>query len=122
MGFKKKNQYWLIQNGVMTGTSTLLSPSQDLTNFDNVGLEITWTGTPVGVISILGSVSAGIIGVPAITYYALTFNPVLNQPASNASGYLIDLNQFPFPFMQVQYVNSSSTGVLNVYMYGKDLN
>lgn len=124
MGFKKVNQFWLINNGAMTGTTTLLSIPQNLTNFDNAGLEITWSGTPTGVISILGSVSASINAVPApaVNYYALTFNPVLTQPAGSAGGYLINLNQFPFPYMQFQYVNTSGTGVLNVFLSEKDLN
>jgi len=122
MGFKKTNFFWLIKNGVMTGTSTILSVPQNIQNLDNVGLEITWTGTPTGTISILGSVSAIIPQAAAVNYYALTFSPPLNQPSGAAGGYLIDLNQFPFPSMQVEYVNSSGTGTLNVYIYEKDLN
>ncbi len=122
MGFKKVNKFWLIDQGVMTGTATLLSAGQNLQNFDNVGLQVTWTGTPTGVLSILGSVSAAFSEAPTVTYYALTFVPALAQPAGSGDGYLIDLNQFPFPYMQVQYVNASGTGVLDVFMYGKDLN
>lgn len=122
MGFKKTNQFWLIQSGSMTGTATLTSVAQNLQNFDNIGLEITWTGTPTGTISILGSVSAAFPAASTVSYYALSFNPGLTQPAGSAGGYLIDLNQFPFPYMKVQYVNSSSTGTLNAYLYGKDLN
>jgi hypothetical protein len=99
----------------MTGTSTITSATQNVANFDNMGLEITWTGTPTGTISILGSVSG-------INFYPLTFSPSLTQPAGTASGYLVSLNQFPWPYLQLQYVNSSSTGTLNVYLFSKDLN
>ena len=122
MGAKKVNQFWLIQNGVMTGTSTILSTPQNLVNLDNIGLEVTWTGTPSGTISVLGSVSAAFPIVAGPNYYALTFDPPLEQPAVSSGGYLIDLRQFPFPFMAIEYVNSSGSGVLNVYMFGKDLN
>lgn len=130
MGQKKINQIWLLKNGVMTGTSTITSPAEYLGNFDSVGLEVTWTGTPNGTFSVLGSISAigqfnisgTISSVPAISYYALTFNPALTQPTGTAGGYLIDLSQYPFPYIEVQYVNTSSTGVLNVYLFGKDLN
>lgn len=130
MGSKKINQAWVIIDEVMTGTSTIISSAQPLANFDNVGIEITWTGTPTGTLSILGSVSAiaqfniGSIlkKVSAINYYALTFNPALAQPTGSAGGYLIDLSQFPFPFMKVQYVNATGSGVLNAYLFGKDLN
>lgn len=122
MGAKKVNQIWLIKNGIMTGTSTLISVAQTLVNFDNAGLEVTWTGTPTGTISVLGSVSAAFPSVAVPTFYSLTFNPPLSQPIGAAGGYLIDLNQFPFPFLEVEYVNISGSGTLNVYLFGKDLN
>lgn len=122
MGFKKVNFFWLIKNGVMTGTSILTSIPQDLQNFDNTGLEVTWTGTPTGTINVLGSVSAAIPQAAATNYYSFTFNPALNQPVGSAGGYLIDLNNVPFPKIEVQYTNISGTGVLNVYLYSKDLN
>jgi hypothetical protein len=122
MGVKKLNGFWLIQNGVMTGTATITSAAQNVQNFDNTGLEITWTGTPTGTISILSSVSAAISQAPAVNYYALSFQPALTQPAGAAGGYLISLNQLPFPYFQVQYVNVSGVGVLNVYLFEKDLN
>lgn len=82
---------------------------------DNLGLEVTWTGTPTGTIQIMGSNSG-------INFYALTFNPALTQPAGSGGGYLIDLNQFPFKFLMVQYTNSSGSGVITTYYQGKDLN
>lgn len=122
MGFKKTNFYWLIKNGVMTGTTVLISTPQNLQNFDNTGLEVTWTGTSVGSFAVLGSVSAIVPQAAAVNYYSLTFNPPLPGPAGAAGGYLIDLNNFPFPEMEFQYTNASGTGVLNVYLYSKDLN
>ena len=59
--------------------------------------------------------------ISGINFYALTFNPALAQPSGSAGGYLIDLNQFPFKYFQVQYVNSSGSGTLNVYAFEKDL-
>jgi hypothetical protein len=122
MGFKKINQFWLVQNGSMTGTSTITSSAQNISNLDNVGLEVTWTGTPNGTFGVLGSVSAAIPNAPAVNFYGLTFNPALGAATGSAGGFLIDLNQFPFPFMKFQYTNSSSTGTLNVYIFQKDLN
>lgn len=115
MGVKKTNIFQLITNGVMTGTAIVTSPTQNVLNTDNQGLQITWTGTPTGVISILGSIDN-------VNFYALSFNPALIQPAGAAGGYLVNLNQFPWPYLQVQYQNTSSTGVLNVFLCSKDLN
>jgi hypothetical protein len=122
MGVKKINSFWLIQNAAMSGTSSVFSIPSDMQNFDNEGLEITWSGTPTGVISIAGSVSQALPLNAGVNFYALTFNPILAQPAGSAGGYLIDLNQFPFPYMQFQYVNTSGSGTLNVYLCKKDLN
>lgn len=108
-----------IPSGVLTGTmtdsSTIYSNIIDLSKMDNVGLEVTWTGTPTGTISVLGSNSGK-------SFYALTFSPVLAQPTGSASGYLIDLTQYPFKYFMIQYVNSSGTGVLTIYSQFKDLN
>ena len=82
---------------------------------DNLGIEVTWTGTPTGTISVLCSDSG-------INFYALTFNPALMQPSGGAGGYLINLNQLPFKYILLQYVNSSGTGVLTSYCQNKDLN
>lgn len=115
MGQKRNLDFQNITNGVMTGTTTITSATTNVQNLDNVGLEISWTGTPTGTISVLGSNSN-------VNFYPLTFSPALTQPAGSAGGYLIDLNQFPFFYIQIQYVNVSGTGVLNTYFSGKDLN
>lgn len=117
MGAKKVLPlFQAIKNGVMTGTNTIhfASPAM-VENIDNIGVQIDFTGTPTGTISILGSNNGSI-------YHALTFNPVLAQPAGSAGGYLVSLNQFPYRWLDVQYVNASGVGVLNVWILGKDLN
>ncbi len=115
MGVKKNNIYHLINAGSMTGTATILSSAQNVVNFDNLGLQVDWTSTAVGTLSVLGSVDG-------VTFHALTFSPALSQPAGTAGGYIIDLNQFPWPYLQVKYVNSSSSGTLDVWLCSKDLN
>lgn len=114
----KKNllqSYQLITNGNMTGTSTITSSTQTIATYDNIGLQISWTGTPTGTISILCSIDGK-------NFSSLTFNPTLTQPAGSSGSYLIDLNQIPFPYLQVQYVNASGSGTLNVFICQKDLN
>lgn len=102
-------------SGTMSSTNTIYTNILDVSRMDNLGLEVTWTGTPTGTIQIMGSNSG-------INFYALTFNPALTQPAGSGGGYLIDLNQFPFKFLMVQYTNSSGSGVITTYYQGKDLN
>lgn len=102
-------------NGTMSSTNTIYSQAIDISKMDNSGLEVTWTGTPTGVFSVMVSNSG-------INFYALTFSPALAQPAGAAGGYAVNLNQLPFKFMFLQYVNTSGSGVITVYGENKDLN
>ncbi len=102
-------------SGTMATTATIYSQILDVSKIDNMGLEVTWTGTPTGTFSVMVSNSG-------INFYALTFNPVLAQPAGSASGYAVNLNQLPFRYIMLQYVNASGTGTLTVYGQNKDLN
>ena len=101
--------------GAMASTNTIYSQILDVSKIDNSGLEITWTGTPTGTLSILVSNSG-------VNFYALTFNPALTQPGGSGGGYAVNLNQLPFKYMLLQYTNGSGTGVLSVYGQNKDLN
>jgi hypothetical protein len=100
--------------GTMASTNTIYSNVQIIPQYHNIGLEVTWTGTPTGTISVLGSISGN-------NFYALTFSPALTQPAGSAGGYLIDLNQVPFTYLAVQYTNSSGSGSLTVWFGQRDL-
>lgn len=104
-----------VVNGVMASTNTIYSQIVDVSKMDNSGLEVTWTGTPTGTFSVLVSNSG-------INFYPLTFNPVLTQPGGSAGGYAVNLNQLPFKYLLLQYVNASGAGVLTVYGQNKDLN
>jgi hypothetical protein len=104
-----------VLTGTMSATNTIYSNIQDLSNFDNQGLEVTWSGSPNGAISILGSESGA-------NFYALSFTPSLTQPSGSAGGYLLNLNQFPWRYVLIQYANTSGTGVLTVWIGSKDLN
>jgi hypothetical protein len=101
--------------GTMSGTNTIYSNIVEMGTMDNVGIEVNWTGTPTGTFSVTGSNSGA-------AFYALTFNPALTQPSGSGGGYLIDINQFPFKYLLLQYVNSTGSGFLTTYGQKKDLN
>ena len=101
--------------GAMASTNTVYTQAVDVHTLDNMGLELTWTGTPTGTIQILGSASG-------INYYPLTFVPTLTQPAGAAGGYLVNLNQFPWQYLVVEYTNASGSGSLTAYLTSKGLN
>lgn len=104
-----------VVSGVMTGTTVITSNPTNIENHDNVGLQIAWTGTPVGLLEVLCSIDGK-------TYFALTFDPELTQPAGAAGGYLINLNQLPFTWLKIQYTNASGSGALTAFISGKDVN
>lgn len=104
-----------IVDGVMSGTNVIYSQISDVSKMDNIGLEVFWTGTPMGTFEVLGSNSGD-------NFFPLTFNPVLDQPSGVAGGYGVDLNQFPWKYLLLRYTNISGSGVLNVYGQNKDLN
>ena len=104
-----------VTQGSMNGTASLYSNILDVSIKDNNGIEVNWTGTPNGTIQIMGSDSG-------INFYALTFNPALAQPSGTPGGYLIDVNQFPFKYLMVQYTNTSGSGILTSWICSKDLN
>lgn len=108
----------LINAGVMTGTATLTSNAFNIQNLDNIGLQVKWTGSAVGTITVEGTLDA----TDNNNWVPLEFDPALTQPNNNATSYLVRLNQVPYPYIRVKYVNASSTGVLNVWISGKDLN
>ncbi len=101
--------------GAMASTNVIYSQIIDISRMDNEGLEVTWTGTPTGTFEVMVSNSG-------INFYALTFDPVLTQPAGSAGGYAVDLNQVPFKYIMLRYTNASGTGSLTVYGQQKDLN
>src|SRR4051812_28612104 len=90
----------ILEAGVMTGTDVLESETFSIQNLDNVGLQIQWTGDAVGTIEVQASVNN-------IDFHTFTFDPVLAQPAGTDGGYLVSLNQVPFPYVKVIYTNAS---------------
>jgi hypothetical protein len=96
--------------GTMSSTNTIYTNILGIRQIDNQGLEINWTGTPTGTIQIMVS-NSGIAG----NFHALTFNPVLAQPAGSAGGMVIALNNIPFQYMYLQYANATGSGNITAY-------
>jgi hypothetical protein len=100
-------------NGVMSGTNTIYTQIVDVSRVDNLGLEIFWTGTPTGTISYWASDSG-------INFFTVSLTT--SQPSGSAGGFGVNLNQWPYKYLQLQYTNSSGSGIINAYMQIKDLN
>lgn len=98
--------------GAMASTNTIYTNILGLRQMDTEGLEINWTGTPTGTISVMCSNSG-------LNFYALTFDPPIAQPAAVAGGYLIQLRQIPFQYLFLKYVNVSGSGSITAYAQSK---
>jgi hypothetical protein len=102
-------------NGAMASTNTIYSQIFEKSRMDNVGLEVAWSGTPTGTLTVLVSNSG-------INWPSLTFNPVLAQPSGSAGTMFIDMTQLACKYVLLQYTNSSGSGTLNIYGQLQDLN
>jgi hypothetical protein len=103
-------------NGAMASTNTIYTQIVDVSRIDNIGLEIAWTGTPTGTLTIQVSNSG-------LAFYTLSdFSSSPPQPAGSAGGYVVTLTQLPFKYFFLQYVNVSGSGTLTAYAQLKDLN
>lgn len=100
-------------NGVMTGTNTIYSQIFEVSRMDNIGIEFNWTGTPTGAWFVFASNSGKHFYDLQITF---------PNPAGSAGGLLLNLNQFPFKYFYIKYVNASGVGVATAYCQAKDLN
>lgn len=102
-------------SGVMTGTNVITSNPTNIENLDNIGFQITWTGNPVGSFQILCSIDG-------VNYVPLSFGPPLTSPSGTAGSFLVNLTELPYPWIELQYTNTSGVGALTAWICGKDLN
>lgn len=99
----------------VTGTNTYTSLPVNIKNLDNVGIQLIWTGTPTGTFSVLHSPDG-------VVYDPITLNPAITQPAGSSGHWSVVLQQDPFNWVQIQYVNASGSGTVDMIVCAKDLN
>lgn len=104
-----------VASGTMASTNTIYSQIICVANMDNIGIEVNWTGTPTGTLTVQVSNSG-------TNFTALTFSPTITQPAGTAATIGLNINQLPFRYLLLQYVNTSGSGVLTAVAQVKDLN
>lgn len=107
-------QYTQFNAQAVSSTTVYHSPSTDINQLHNLGLDVRFTGTPTGTLTVECSNDN-------VTFTALTFSPALTQPSGSALNILIDLNQVPFRYLRTSYTNSSGSGTLTTLLSGKDL-
>lgn len=104
----------IITAGDMSQTS-LTSRVTKIQFEDNIGLQISWTGSPVGTLAV--QVSADQISWISLPTSA--FVGTYPVPGTSSSPGYLDINQTSAPFIRLVYTRSSGTGVLNALIVGK---
>lgn len=134
MGNKRVNGFWLMKNLAVGGTgATFNSVAQNVTNFDNISIEVDWTiATISGLINVQASVSQSFNDAGAVhTWSFLDFANDPNNSGAHPGGsgetgnFSFALTGFPFPYIRFQYVDdaeNSAAGNINVFIYSKDVN
>ncbi|NDC96076.1 hypothetical protein EB077_12280 [bacterium] len=103
----------------MTGTGVNLSSEVDVSQAEIAAIELVWTGTPTGTFQIQAAVQVLGGGAAGGTGAGVTWQNIIS-PAPTASGaagqHLINLSDFGFSKLRVEYTNASGTGTLNGYI------
>ncbi len=109
--------YHLMVDGNMGGSLT--SAVFDVSYTDNVGIQLTWTSTAVGVFSVEGSIDYDDTAASG-NWSALTFT-VTPEALGTASTHLLNLSNIPYKKLRVKYTRTSSSGTLQVWVMAKSL-
>jgi hypothetical protein len=114
-------------NGVMSSSPTSLITSIQF--LDDIGLQLQWSGSPVGNFEVQISAdydpNQDIAGtwVPIVfTYWnGTSFVTSQDVPTTMGSPYYFDLDLLSAPYLKVVYNNTSGTGTLNIFLTAKAL-
>lgn len=101
-----------------SATSTIV----EIKNQDNVGVQLHWTGVPVGTfdVQISSDYSVDIEGNVQNSghWVSLALNPAITAAGSADDAY-VDLNQMSAQYVRVVYTAGSGTGVLSGIVVAK---
>jgi hypothetical protein len=99
----------------------IISPVTDVMWMDNIGFSVKWTSAnAVGVITVEGSQNYLSTPNNPGDWFPLTFNPAIDQPASNNNLYGIAIRDFPWRYIRFHYVPGSGTGTLEIWLTAKE--
>lgn len=121
MSGRKNNlqSYQIITAGDMSADIT--SAVTNIQTLDNIGIQLNWTGSPVGVFEVQVS----------IDYAQDNFGNVINAghwtpidfqvgpSTTDGSPIYLDLNQLSAPWIRTFYDRTSGTGTLSAYITAK---
>lgn len=114
--------FQLITAGDMSAAS-LTSPVTNIQFLDNIGIQLSWTGSPVGTFTVQVSADYNqdsLGNVLAAGHWVTLTLPTSPTTASGSPIYL-DLNQLSAPWIRVVYTKTSGTGSLSAFITAKML-
>lgn len=124
MGATRFNLFTQFNAQAVSSTTAYHSAATNINQQHNIGIQVRFVGTMVGTLTVECS-NGNVAGDPdpnaTLPWDVLTFDPALAQPAGSAVSYLIDLNQVPFKYIRITYVNASGSGTLTSILSSKDL-
>lgn len=91
---------------------------------DNIGFQASWTGTPVGGVSLQVSMDFardlnGNVTNPG-TWTTITIGPLVTAAGTPDNAY-IELNQISTPYVRMVYTRISGTGTMTANVTGKGI-
>lgn len=104
----------IITNGDMSQAS-LTSPSTIIQWEDNVGMQVTWSGAPVGALAVQVSLDQ----INWVTIPSSAFNGTYPVPGTTTSPGFLDMNQLSASYIRLVYTKTSGTGTLNALLVAK---
>lgn len=117
----RKNVLHTFQTITNTAMSAdITSAVSDIQYLDNVALQLDWTGSPLGSISIQGSVDYEQDTNGNVTNPGHWVDLGIPVTLSAGSPALVNCNQLAFPYIRVVYTNGGATAsILNAYIFAK---
>lgn len=113
----------VIVNGVSTASNfdTFSTPT-NIDYLDNLGIQVVWTGSTVGVLEVYGSnddASKSTTRLP-VKWSKFEFGSTINVDTTN-SDLLIHMNQVPYSWIALKYTATSGTGTMTATITCKEV-
>lgn len=113
-------QFRNIVNGDMSQAS-ITSAVTDIQFLDNIGIQLDFSGSPVGTFDVQISLNYSIDNLSNTVISSGTWVTIASGSTSGGSPIFFDLNQLSAPFIRVVYTKTSGTGTLNSIISAKML-
>lgn len=121
MGRKNSHRYTIFQNKDASASFDNKNAATDVQFLDNLGIQVNWTGTPVGILKVLVSndVASPTDGIPVVNWSELDLDGGVPAIDNTNSDLIINLHQLPFKWLAVEYVKTSGTGAITIQLTSK---